>query len=283
MTRRKAKEMEFCKTVLEPLLEAIHPYIEDLRFRHGNMEFGKDFTFSYVNPLNRTINAGLQAKWGDITGSSVSILDGIIDQIRVAFKVPYKNKPGEELYLNELYVICSGKYRDNAIKIIENTLEKGFNVHFLNGSDIDKLSNKVALHRAKEERETRRALETLLEELDHNIRLARALDKCMEYSAEEREYFMLEYRLNCLEKVLELSVDNELIVNEANNLWDELTAQNNLLDSLRRDYEGKGKWQKETKKDLRNRIRRSIKEMETFAEYVRYFEENGKPADFQSP
>ncbi len=96
------------------------PHIFNLKYRHNNMEFGKDFTFSYFNPLNQRVNVGFQAKWGDIRGSSTSLIREIVDQIKVAFKVPYKNKPDDkQLYLNELYIVCSGEFKNNAIEIID--------------------------------------------------------------------------------------------------------------------------------------------------------------------
>jgi hypothetical protein len=140
--KRKKKEMEFCENTLKPILEAM-PHIEHLKYRHGKMEFGKDFTFSYVNPLNQRINVGWQAKWGDIKGSSTTLISKIVDQIRTAFGTSYNNKPHDtKLCLNELYLVCSGKFTDNAIKIIEDELERKYNVHFLDGSDIADLRKK---------------------------------------------------------------------------------------------------------------------------------------------
>ena len=60
--KRSKKEIDFCKKELKPILKALGPQILNLRYRHGNLEFGKDFTFSYVNPLNERVNVGFQAK-----------------------------------------------------------------------------------------------------------------------------------------------------------------------------------------------------------------------------
>lgn len=140
MGKRKKEEVEYCKNVLKPLFESMS-HIYSLHYRHGNTEFGKDFTFYYYNPLNQRINVGIQAKWGDIRGSSTSIVTKLYNQIRVAFSVPYNDKPDrEKLYLNEIYLICSGKYTRNAIEIIEEMfVEKRYNIHYLDGSDIKAL------------------------------------------------------------------------------------------------------------------------------------------------
>lgn len=233
MARRKKKEVEFCEKTLEPLFEPMSPYISNLRYRHGNMEFGKDFTFSYINALNQRVNVGIQAKWGDIKGSSKSLISGIVDQIKVAFKVPYKNKPeGQELYLNELYIVCSGEYKHNAIEIIERALEKNYNVHFLDRSDITDLRKKVAIRKTREKAETKRALGALLIELAQNIEMAKKIDRDSEEHIQKKRHFLTRYRLNCLEKVLELDVDDKWILDDGVILWNNLTIQNNLLDEI---------------------------------------------------
>lgn len=268
LMKRKLKEIEFCKKVLKPLLEAMSPYIENLRYRHGNWEFGKDFTFSYINPLNQRINVGFQAKWGDVKGSSTSLMREIVDQIKVAFKVPYKNKPdGQELYLNELYLICSGKYTDNAIAIIEKTLERNFNVHFLDGSDTEHLRNKIALRNTTEKVETKRALSALLIELDQNIRMAKGMNNLMGEYIQKKKHFLNNYRLNCLQKVLELDIGDKWILDEAVIQWNNLTIQNNLLDQIRLALTSE-EMLDERKKRLWDNLKGDIKGLENFRKYV---------------
>ena len=86
--KRNQREIQFLEKTLYPILEAMSPNITDLKYRHGNMEFGKDFTFSYTNPLNQRINVGIQAKWGDVTGKAAEVKD-ITSQVDLAFTVPY--------------------------------------------------------------------------------------------------------------------------------------------------------------------------------------------------
>lgn len=266
--KRKPEEVEFCKKTLEPLFEAMSPHLENIRYRHGSMEFGKDFTFSYVNPLNQRINVGVQAKWGDIKGSSTSLISEIVAQIEVAFKVPYKNKPdGQELYINELYIICSGKYTNNAIEIIEKTLAKNFNVHFLDGSDITYLQNKIALQRTTEKIEKKRALNALLIELDQNLATAKEIDDAMGKLIEEKKHFITSFRLNCLQRVLEIDVEDKLILDEAAIQWERLTMRNNLLDEIRLAFATEEQ-KKKSKETLWGMVKDDIKRIQNFREYV---------------
>lgn len=244
------------------------PYIENLRYRHGNVEFGKDFTFSYVNPLNQRINVGLQAKWGDIKGSSTSLINEIVSQIEVAFKVPYKNKPDVvEFYLNELYLVCSGKFRDNANEIIEKTLEKNYNVRFLDGSDITDLSKKVTIRKTKEKAETKRMLNALLIELDQNIKVAKEIDRKTEKLIQNQQHFLNRFRLNCLEKVLELDIDDKLLLNKAVIQWQNLTIRNKNLDEIGLLVTS-GEEKEKMKRDIWETIKGDSRRLEKFKEYI---------------
>jgi hypothetical protein len=265
---RKLEETEYYQKVLKPLFETMLPYIENLRYRHGNMEFGKDFTFSYFNPLNQRVDVGIQVKWGDIVGSSTTLMTDLVSQIEVAFKVPYKNKPeGQELFLNELYIVCSGKYTDNAITIIEKILEKNFNVSFLDGSDIELLRSKFAQRRGREKSETRRALNALLIELDQNIKMAKEIDSKMEEYIQKKMHPLTDFRLNCLQKVLELDIDDKWILDEAVIQWTNLTIDNNRLEHIRLGFTGEEDV-KERKKALWGNIKAEVVGLENFRKYV---------------
>jgi hypothetical protein len=265
--KREKKEMEFCENTLKPILEAM-PHIERLKYTHGNMEFGKDLTFSYVNPLNQRINVGWQAKWGDIKGSSTTLISKIVDQIRTAFGTSYDNKPYDtKLYLNELYLVCSGKFRGNAIKIIEDILERKYNVHFLDGSDIADLRKKVTAHKTKEKIETERALNALLIELDQNINWAKEIYRDTEKTVQNKKHYLSRFRLNCLEKVLELDIDDKWIRDEATIQWQILTVRNKNLDEIGLVLTSDEHKQK-MKRDLGKNLREDTRRLEKFKEYI---------------
>jgi len=271
---RNLGEIEFCQQTLNPLFQAMVPRIENLRYRHGNMEFGKDFTFSYINPLNQRVNVGVQAKWGDIAGSSTTLIREIVDQIKVAFAVPYKNKPdGQDLYLRELYIACSGRYTDNAIEIIEKTLERNFNVYFLDGSELNTLRYKFAQSRVKEKAETKRALNALLIELHQNIEAAKEIDSHMEEYIEQKKHFLVDFRLNCLQRVLELDIDDKWILDEAVIQWRNLTIDNNRLEQIRLGVVG-DEALKDRKRVLWGNIKADIAGLENFRKYVASYLQN---------
>jgi len=271
---RKHEEIEYCQKVLNPLFETMVHYIENLRYRHGNTEFGKDFTFSYINPLNQRVNVGIQVKWGDIVGSSTTLVSEIVSQIQVAFAVPYKNKPNsQESYLNELYIVCSGKYTDNAITIIEKTLEKNFNVFFLDGSEIEHLRSKFAQRKGIEKTETRRALNALLIELEQNINMARTIDSQMEEYIQKKRHFLTDFRLNCLQKVLELDIDDKWILDEAVIQWTNLTIDNNILSQIRLALVDE-EMMKTRKLGLWDNIKKDIAGLENLRNHVRSYIES---------
>ena len=266
--KRRKEEIEFCIKTLKPLLEAMSPHISNLRYRHGNMEFGKDFTFSYINPLNQRVNVGFQAKWGDIKGSSTSLIREVVDQCKVAFKVPYKNKPdGQELFLNELYIVCSGEFKNNAIEIIGRALEKNFNVLFLDGSDIADLRNKVLIRKTKEKTETKRALNAILLELDQNNEMAKNIRALADEYIEKKKHFLTRYRLNCLEKMLELDIDDRKILDTAVILWRNLTIQNNLLNEIALVVTSE-ELRKKVKRTVWENAKNDIKGIENLKKYV---------------
>lgn len=232
------------------------------------MEFGKDFTFSYINPLNQRVNVGLQAKWGDIKGSSKALIGEIVNQSITAFKVPYKNKPNDqELFLNELYIVCSGEYKNNAITIIERALDKNYNVHFLDGSDIVTLRNKLTTRKTNEKIVTKRALNALLIELDQNIKTAKEIDRDMEEYIQKEKHFLIGYRLNCLEKMLELDIDDKWMLDEALIQWRNLTIDNTLINQILLVLSG-SKWKEEKKNVLWNNVKKDIEGLANFREYV---------------
>lgn len=97
---RSNKEIEYCKSTVNPLLQATRG-LQRVRYRHGNTEFGKDFTFSYLNPLSVGVNCGAQVKYGDISGRENRLITGLVNQIPIAFSVPYKDVPLEsDEYIN---------------------------------------------------------------------------------------------------------------------------------------------------------------------------------------
>lgn len=231
---RTSQEIEYCKSVVHPLLQATRS-LQRVKYRHGNTEFGKDFTFSYLNPLSTRVNCGVQVKYGDISGESNRLITDLVNQIPVAFSVPYKDTPLEsDEYINELYIICSGKYTNNAITIIESQLGSNkYNVHFWDGEKVLELRERVLTAGREEVRDVQQALNALLIEIDHNIAMAKEIVETTDNFVEEQKHTLLNYRLNCLERVLGTNIDDKWIIDEAIVEWRNLTIDNNLMSDIR--------------------------------------------------
>jgi hypothetical protein len=116
MIWRKEYEQDeplFCTEVLEPLLRKMG--FINVRYHHGNKEYGKDFTFSEMTKFRELTHYGLQAKAGNVRGNINSEIDEIIGQIEDAFTMPYYPIGlGTPLYISIFYIAISGKFTQNA-------------------------------------------------------------------------------------------------------------------------------------------------------------------------
>lgn len=112
----------------------------DVRYNHGNDEYGKDITYKYKDNFETVKCGAAQVKFGDISGGAQGGIDIILAQIDDAFNMPFMDiKENKELYIRQLLIVCSGKYTKNAIEKIKNKLKKGYDVRFFDGQDIDNL------------------------------------------------------------------------------------------------------------------------------------------------
>lgn len=231
--KRPSNEIEYCKSTVYPLLQATKG-LQRVKYRHGNTEFGKDFTFSYVNPLDVWINCGVQVKYGDVTGSSNRIITDLVNQIPVAFSVPYKDVPSEsDNYIDELYIICSESYKDNAIRIIESQLLRKYSIQFWDGEHVSNLREKVLIASTEASRDIRLVLNSLLIEIELNIDTAKHIVNQTDTYIEEKRHSLMNYKLDCLERTLGSNIGDDWITDEANIEWRNLTIGNNLLSAIR--------------------------------------------------
>ncbi len=260
---RLSKEIEYCKSTVYPLLQATRG-LQRVRYRHGNTEFGKDFTFSYFNPLSVWVNCGVQVKYGDISGRSNRLITDLANQIPIAFSVPYKDTPLEsDEYINELYIICSGKYTSNAITIIESQLGLNkYNVQFWDRQHVLELRERVLMVGKEEVRDLQQALNSLLIEIDHNIDIAKEIVQTTDNFIEKKKHILLNYRLNCLEKILGTNIDDKWIIDEAIIEWNSLTVANNQLSEIRMYGEA------EQKMKLKENAKTHIRNLTNFRKYI---------------
>lgn len=112
----------------------------DVRYSHGSDEYGKDVTYKYNDNFGITRYGAVQVKYGDISGSVKGEIDPILFQIEDTFEIPYIDiKESRKNYINQLLIICSGRYTRNAKEKIMEKLKKGYDIRFLDGQDIDNL------------------------------------------------------------------------------------------------------------------------------------------------
>jgi hypothetical protein len=117
-------EALFCTEVLTPLLRKMG-FIQ-VRYRHGNMEFGKDFTFSEMTQFGLLRHYGLQAKAGNISGGVNAEIDELIGQVNDAFSIPYcEIGSKEQRYISVFIIAISGRFTANAKEKIAEKIPKG--------------------------------------------------------------------------------------------------------------------------------------------------------------
>lgn len=136
----ETKESLFCTEVLAPLLRRMG--FLNVRYTHGNREYGKDFTFSELTQFGDFRHFGLQAKAGDISGGVNAEIDEIIGQIRDGFEMPYYELGSKDArYVSVFIVAISGKFTANAKEKIAEKVSKGVlgSVYFLDRESIVEL------------------------------------------------------------------------------------------------------------------------------------------------
>jgi hypothetical protein len=134
----------FCQEVLAPLLRKLG--FENVRYTHGDDEYGRDFIFSMQTPFGWPQYYGLQAKVGKIRGNVNSEMDKLIAQVQDAFCMPFQELgSGNPLYISVLIIATSGHFTNNAEqKIIHKMPNKGTigSVRFLDKQRILSLISK---------------------------------------------------------------------------------------------------------------------------------------------
>lgn len=92
-------------------------------YNHGNKEFGKDYILEIVNIFGEKEFFAVQVKAGDLSGKAKGNILEITNQIKMAFKVPYNDFYGKEIYISKMLVVFSGVISENAIQIIKNDID----------------------------------------------------------------------------------------------------------------------------------------------------------------
>ncbi len=138
-------EKEFALTILLPLIRKLG--FPNIRYTHGNREFGKDITFSRHTEFDEYEFWGAQVKHGNISGGANAEIDNLIAQVDDAFKVPfYDVYTKQKQHISKLLIAISGKFTDNAIEKICEKIESHSarnNLVFVDGEKIKTLIEKL--------------------------------------------------------------------------------------------------------------------------------------------
>lgn len=135
-------EMLFCKTFLTPYFSSLG--FDKVIFNHGNKEFGKDYVLETNNIFNDKEYYAVQVKAGNLSGSASTNIQEIVNQIDMAFEVPYKLINGTEIYVSKVLIVISGDFTDNAKERIYRKLDryKFSNVIFVGKHELSSINIK---------------------------------------------------------------------------------------------------------------------------------------------
>lgn len=111
--------------------------LTNIRYEHGVAEYGRDVTYQFIDNFNYHHYGAAQVKAGNISGKATGQIGTIIEQIKLAFDMPYTDMALQsKVTISQVVVICSGIYTNNAKEIIMERLRGIRNVIFLEGQDI---------------------------------------------------------------------------------------------------------------------------------------------------
>ncbi len=135
------KESDFTIKILLPLFRNLG--FSNVKYNHGNKEYGKDITFSRRSEFDEYEYYGVQVKYGDVSGGASGDVNELVAQAIDAFKMPfYDVYSRNRVRISKLIIAVSGKFTLNAIeKIIEGITDYPLknNLIFIDGEKIQTL------------------------------------------------------------------------------------------------------------------------------------------------
>lgn len=138
------KESDFTVKVLLPLFRKLG--FVNVKYNHGNKEFGKDVTFARRTEFDDYEYYGIQVKYGDVSGSAHGNINELIIQAKDAFSMPFYDVYWRrKVYISKVVIAISGKFTQNAIeKIIDGIHDYSLknNIIFIDGEKIEQMMEK---------------------------------------------------------------------------------------------------------------------------------------------
>lgn len=139
-----AKENEFTIKILLSLFRKLG--FANVKYNHGNKEFGKDITFARRTEFDDYEYYGVQVKYGDVSGGTQGEINELIQQAKDSFSMPYYDVYSRnKVRVSKVIIAISGKFTQNAVeKIIEGVTEYPLknNLIFLDKEKIEGLMSK---------------------------------------------------------------------------------------------------------------------------------------------
>ena len=113
------KENDFTVKVLLPLFRNMG--FSNVKYNHGNKEYGKDVTFARRTEFDEYEFYGVQVKFGDVSGGASGEINTLIAQAKDAFSMPfYDVYSRKQVRISKVVIAISGRFTSNAIeKIVE--------------------------------------------------------------------------------------------------------------------------------------------------------------------
>lgn len=140
------KENEFTIKILVPLFRKLG--FVNVKYNHGNREFGKDITFARRTEFDEYEYYGVQVKYGDVSGGVHGDINELIVQAKDAFSMPfYDVYSRNKVRVAKVIIAISGKFTMNAVeKIIEGIQDYPLknNLIFLDKEKIENLMSKYS-------------------------------------------------------------------------------------------------------------------------------------------
>lgn len=140
------QESEFTIKILLPLFRKLG--FVNVKYNHGNKEFGKDVTFARRTEFDEYEYYGVQVKYGDVSGGANGDINGLIEQAKDAFMMPfYDVYSRKKVRIAKVIIAISGKFTLNAVeKIIEGIQEYPLknNLIFIDREKIESLMSKYS-------------------------------------------------------------------------------------------------------------------------------------------
>ena len=142
---RCTKESDFTVNFLLPIFRKLG--FVNVKYNHGNREFGKDIVFARRTEFDELEYYGVQVKFGNVSGDAKGDVFELINQAHDAFSMPiYDVYTRSKVFVSKVVIAISGKFTQNAIeKIIDGIHDYPLknNLIFIDGEKIKQLMEKI--------------------------------------------------------------------------------------------------------------------------------------------